>query len=91
MERMREWPRRFPVVGDVRGQGLMIGIEFVTDQQTKAKAGPLRDRVVQMAFERGLLVLGAGENVLRLMPPLVIDDAQADCALDILEAAIAQL
>ncbi len=91
MERMREWPARFPVVGDVRGQGLMIGIEFVTDQQTKAKAGPLRDRVVQMAFERGLLVLGAGENVLRLMPPLVIDDVQADCALDILEASIAQL
>ena len=91
MERMREWPARFPVVGDVRGQGLMIGIEFVTDQQTKAKAGPLRDRVVQMAFERGLLVLGAGENVLRLMPSLVIDEAQADCALDILEAAISEL
>jgi 4-aminobutyrate aminotransferase len=91
MERMREWPARFPVVGDVRGQGLMIGIEFVTDQQSKAKAGPLRDRIVQMAFERGLLVLGAGENVLRLMPPLVIDDAQADCALDILEASIATL
>jgi 4-aminobutyrate aminotransferase len=91
MERMREWPARFPVVGDVRGQGLMIGIEFVTDQQTKAKAGPLRDRLVQMAFERGLLVLGAGENVLRLMPPLIIDDAQADCALNILEDLIAQL
>jgi 4-aminobutyrate aminotransferase len=91
LDRMREWPRRFPVVGDVRGAGLMIGVEFVTDQQTKQKAPALRDRVVQVAFERGLLVLGAGENVLRLMPPLVIDEAQADCALDILEAAIGRL
>jgi 4-aminobutyrate aminotransferase len=91
LDRMREWPRRFSVVGDVRGAGLMIGVEFVADQQTKQKAPALRDRVVQMAFERGLLVLGAGENVLRLMPPLVIDETQADCALDILEAAISRL
>ncbi|HYM11747.1 MAG TPA: aminotransferase class III-fold pyridoxal phosphate-dependent enzyme, partial [Bryobacterales bacterium] len=88
MERLQEWPRRFPVVGDVRGMGLMIGIEFVADQQTKQKAPALRDAVVQKAFQRGLLTLGCGENVLRLMPPLVIDAAQADCALDILEEAL---
>ena len=88
MNRLREWPRRFPIVGDVRGMGLMIGIEFVSDQQTKQKAPGIRDRVVQMAFEHGLLVLGAGENVLRLMPPLVIDAAQADFALDVLEEVI---
>jgi 4-aminobutyrate aminotransferase len=91
MERMREWPRRFPVVGEVRGLGLMIGVEFVKDQQTREKAPALRDKVVQAAFERGLLVLGCGENVLRLMPPLVIDEAQADCALGILEESIARL
>jgi len=85
MQRLQAWPSRFPTVGDVRGMGLMIGIEFVSDQQSKAKAPALRDRVVESAFERGLLVLGAGENVLRLMPPLVIDADQADFAIDLLE------
>ncbi len=91
MERLQHWPRRFPVVGDVRGLGLMIGIEFVSDQQSKRKAPELRDRVVQAAFQRGLLVLGAGENVLRLMPPLIIDADQADFALDVLEEVISGL
>jgi 4-aminobutyrate aminotransferase len=85
LERLRQWPQRYRVVGDVRGQGLMIGIEFVTDPETKQKAPELRDRVVQEAFRRGLLVLGAGENVVRLMPPLIIDEHQADFALDVLE------
>ena len=59
-------------MGDVRGLGLMIGIELVTDQKTKERAMKLRDEVVQMCFERGLLVLGAGPNSIRLCPPLVI-------------------
>ena len=88
MTRLREWPSRFPTVGQVRGLGLMIGIEFVHDQAARQKNGTLRDRVVQAAFERGLLVLGCGENVLRLMPPLTIDAAQADFAADLLEEAI---
>jgi 4-aminobutyrate aminotransferase len=91
LDRLAEWPRRFPVVGDVRGMGLMIGIELVTDRQSKQKAPALRDQVVQRAFERGLLTLGAGENVLRLMPPLVIDADQADFALDVLEEVIGKL
>lgn len=80
MDRLRDWPRRFPIVGDVRGLGLMIGIELVRDQQTKEPAPDLRDRLVQMAFERGLLVLGAGPNSIRLSPPLVITRDQADFA-----------
>ena len=91
LERLREWPARYPVVGDVRGLGLMIGIELVTDRETREKAPALRDRVVREAFERGLLVLGCGENVLRLMPPLVIDDDQAQFALDVLEEVIGRL
>ncbi|HEY1337465.1 MAG TPA: acetyl ornithine aminotransferase family protein, partial [Bryobacteraceae bacterium] len=54
MSRLRDWPARFPVVGDVRGLGLMIGIELVRDQKTKERAGQLRDRVVSLTFERGL-------------------------------------
>ncbi len=69
MDRMKTWPGRFPLVGDVRGLGLMIGIELVRDQKTKERAPEERDRIVDMAFERGLLILGAGENTLRLSPP----------------------
>jgi len=88
MDRMREWPARFSTVGDVRGLGLMLGIEFVRDRQTREKAPEVRDRIVQLAFERGLLVLGAGENVVRLSPPLTITLDQAAFALDTLEDCI---
>ena len=86
--RMDTWPARFPTVGEVRGLGLMIGIELVRDQQTKEKAGHLRDAVIGMAFERGLLILGAGDNTIRLSPPLTITRDQADYAMDVLEDSI---
>jgi len=91
MERMRQWPSRFPIVGDVRGLGLMLGVELVHDQNTKEKAPKLRDRVVDLAFERGLLILGAGDNTLRLCPPLVVTRDQCDFALDTLEACLAMV
>jgi 4-aminobutyrate aminotransferase len=69
----------------------MIGVELVKDQRTKEKAPQLRDRVVDLAFERGLLILGAGDNTLRLCPPLVITRDQCDFALDILEGCLRQL
>ena len=75
-------------MGDVRGLGLMIGIELVRDQATREKAPQLRDRVVDLAFERGLLVLGAGENTIRLCPPLVITRDQCDFALETLEECL---
>ena len=87
-ERMRDWPARFPIVGDVRGLGLMLGIELVRDQATKEKAPELRDRVIDLAFERGLLILGAGDNTLRLCPPLVITRDQCDFAIDTLEECL---
>jgi 4-aminobutyrate aminotransferase len=88
LERMRDWPRRFPPVGEVRGLGLMIGIEIVKDQASREPAPELRDRVVQMAFERGLLVLGAGVSVIRLSPPLVISTDQAAFAVETLEECL---
>jgi 4-aminobutyrate aminotransferase len=88
-DRMRDWPARFPAVGQVRGLGLMIGIELVRDQATRERAPELRDRVVNKAFERGLLVLGAGENTIRLCPPLVITRDQCDFALETLETCLA--
>ena len=91
MERLRDWPRRFPTVGDVRGLGLMIGIELIRDRETKEKAPELRDRLVELAFERGLLVLGAGENTVRLCPPLTITRDQAGFALQTLESCLGAL
>ncbi len=84
-DRMDSWPSRFPIVGDVRGLGLMIGIELVRDQHTKEKAVVERDAILGMAFERGLLILGAGDNTIRLSPPLTITRDQADYAMDVLE------
>jgi 4-aminobutyrate aminotransferase len=86
--RMNDWPARFPIVGQVRGLGLMIGIEIVRDQQTREKAPRTRDRVSQLAFERGLLVLGAGDNSIRLCPPLVVTRDQCDFAVDTLEECL---
>ncbi|HEY1204799.1 MAG: acetyl ornithine aminotransferase family protein [Bryobacteraceae bacterium] len=87
MERLAGWPARIASVGDVRGVGLMIAIELVRDRGTKERAQDLRDAVVERVFERGLLVLGAGENAIRLCPPLVITREQADFAMDVLEEA----
>src|SRR5271157_2772908 len=86
--RIDGWPARFPTVGQVRGLGLMIGIEMVRDQQSREKAPQIRDRVVDLAFERGLLVLGAGENSIRLCPPLVVTRDQCDFAVETLEACL---
>jgi len=88
LDRLRDWPQRFPHVGDVRGLGLMIGFELVRDRMTKERAPELRDRIQEMAFERGLLVLGAGRNSMRLCPPLVITRDQADFAVDTLEECL---
>lgn len=91
MKRTADWTEKHKIVGQVRGKGLMIGIEFVRDQKTKEKATDLRNKLVQMAFHKGLLVLGSGDTTLRLCPPLLIDEAQADFALDTLEACINEL
>jgi 4-aminobutyrate aminotransferase len=88
MDRLRDWPARFPEVGEVRGLGLMIGIELIRDRETREKNPRLRDRIVELAFERGLLILGAGDNSLRLSPPLVINREQCDFALDTLEECL---
>jgi 4-aminobutyrate aminotransferase len=88
MDRLLGWPKKHPMVGDVRGRGLMIGVEIVADQKSKTPAQKQRDRIVELAFERGVLFLGAGETALRIAPPLVVTREQADIALDVLEECI---
>ena len=88
LERMQTWKKKHRMVGDVRGRGLMIGLEIVSDQALKTPAPTERDAIIQRAFERGLLLLGAGENTIRLTPPLVITKAQATKAMNILEECL---
>jgi 4-aminobutyrate aminotransferase len=88
LERLRGWKQTHPLVGDVRGRGLMIGIELVKDKTTREPATALRNRVETLAFERGLMVLGCGETSLRLSPPLIVNQNEATVALDILEEAL---
>jgi 4-aminobutyrate aminotransferase len=88
---LRELAAKHPLIGDVRGRGLMIGVELVRDRQTKERATTERDRVVQECFKRGLLVLGAGQNAIRLSPPLVLTTAQADTAIEILDQALSSV
>lgn len=88
MTRLEGWKKTHPSVGDVRGRGLMIGVELVKDKATREPAAALRNQVEELAFERGLMILGCGENTLRLCPPLVITEEEAEVALDILEDAL---
>ncbi len=76
------------LIGDVRGRGLMIGVELVRNRVSKERATTERDHVVRECFRRGLLVLGAGRNAIRLCPPLVLTRDQADTAVRILDGAL---
>jgi 4-aminobutyrate aminotransferase len=89
-KRMTGWIGKHPMVGDVRGRGLMLAVEIVQDKQSKAPVSKVRDQIVERAFEKGVLVLGCGETSVRLSPPLIVSEQQADFALDVLEACIAE-
>ena len=88
LERLGTWCGKHEVVGHVRGRGLMIGVELVQDKHTQKPAGALRDQVVELAFRRGVLLLGCGESTIRLCPPLIITQDEMDVALDIVEQCL---
>ncbi len=88
LQRLRTWVEKHPMVGDVRGMGLMIGVEIVKDKKTKAMTRDDRDRITQLAFERGVVLLGAGESSIRIAPPLIVTQEQASIAMDVLEECI---
>jgi len=91
LQRLDTWKHSHPLVGDVRGRGLMIGIELVKDKATREPAAALRNRVETLAFEKGLMILGCGETSLRLCPPLIVSEQEAMVALDILEEALTEV
>ncbi|MBI4063757.1 MAG: acetyl ornithine aminotransferase family protein [Elusimicrobia bacterium] len=87
---LKKLQKEFEVIGDVRGLGLMIGVELVKDRETKERAPELRSAIVEACFEKGLLILGCGPNTLRLCPPLTAARKDIDRALGILRAAFKQ-
>jgi 4-aminobutyrate aminotransferase len=91
LEQLRELSDRHPCIGDVRGLGLMVGVECVQDRTTREPAIALRDAVVQACFRRGLLVLGCGECAVRFSPPLVVDEKDVSTATRIFEQALTEI
>jgi 4-aminobutyrate aminotransferase len=81
MGRLHALMDKHPLIGDVRGKGLMIGVELVRDRQTKERATTERDRIVQGMFQKGVLILGAGRNAIRFAPPMVLTKDQADAVV----------
>ena len=88
MKRLRELQDKYDQIGDVRGRGLMIGVEFVKNRETKEPYVAFRNTVIEEAFKRGLIILGAGISALRIQPPLVIKEEHVDIAIEILEESI---
>jgi 4-aminobutyrate aminotransferase len=88
-EGLRKLMQKHDCIGDVRGLGLMVGVEFVEDKSSMKPAPELRDRVESACFERGLIILGAGFNTIRWSPPLILTRENVDVALEIFDEAIA--
>jgi 4-aminobutyrate aminotransferase len=90
IDALEEIKARHPSIGDVRGKGLMIGVEFVKDKETKVPAADIRDAVEEISFRNGLVSLSCGKNVIRIAPALNIEKALIDEGLQIFEDAITQ-
>ena len=90
LNRLADIQSRHASIGQVRGMGLMIGVEFVKDQETRQPDEDLRDRIIHLAFQNGLLLLGCGKSTIRISPPLSINQAEIDQGLAIFEDVISQ-
>jgi 4-aminobutyrate aminotransferase len=88
IQRLRELQQRFPCIGEVRGKGLMIGMELVTDRASRAPAKKLCEAVLTRAYHHGLLLLSCGASTVRFIPPLMINRGHVDEALTLLEPAL---
>jgi 4-aminobutyrate aminotransferase len=91
MDRLRALADKHQIIGDVRGMGMMIGVEFVKDRKTKVRATDERNAIVQAMFRRGILILGAGKNAVRFAPPLVLSKDQADSVLKAFDESLSAI
>ncbi|MEO0225527.1 MAG: acetyl ornithine aminotransferase family protein [candidate division WOR-3 bacterium] len=91
LKKLNGLKKRYEFIGDVRGKGLMIGIELVLDQDSKEPVPEKRDGVVVECFKRGLLILGAGQSSIRFCPPLIIKEAEIEIGMEIFESALTKI
>ena len=91
MRRLQGFADKFPIVGEVRGKGLMIGVELVKDRASKEPAKKLCDALITRAYHNGLILLQCGQSTVRFMPPLVIDEADVDEALLLLDRSLTEV
>jgi 4-aminobutyrate aminotransferase len=91
MKQLRTLAHRYPVIGDVRGKGLMIGMELVTDRETRTPAKTLCDALVTRAYHNGLILLSCGQSTLRFMPPLLITEADVDEAVALVDISLGEV
>jgi len=87
-KRLEELQNKHEVIGDVRGLGLMLAADFVKDRKTKEHATKLRDKIEEIAYKKGLLLLGCGKSAIRFIPPLVVTEKQIDAAIEVLDQSI---
>ncbi len=85
---LKELQTNHSCIGDVRGKGLMIGVEFVKDRKTKEAATDLRNEVVDRCFEKGLLTLGCGDSTIRITPPLCVTEEEIREGLEIFALSV---
>jgi 4-aminobutyrate aminotransferase len=88
LKRLEEMKEKYDIIGDVRGKGLMIGIELVKDRRTKEFAREERHKIILNALAKGLMLLPAGTSVIRICPPLTIKKKEADRGLEIFEESL---
>jgi len=91
MARLYELQSRYEKIGEIRGKGLMIGMELVTDRTSRSPAREFCDRFITRAYENGLMLLSCGQSTVRFMPPLVVTAAEIDEAVSILDATFSEL
>jgi 4-aminobutyrate aminotransferase len=91
VEGLRHLQNIYVCMGDVRGKGLMVGVELVKDRETKEPATDWRARIISKTFEKGLLLLGCGENSIRFCPALTVTAAEIDECLTIFEEAVKEV
>jgi len=91
IQKLRDMQKNYECMGDVRGKGLMIGVELVKDRTTKERASEWRNKLVRRAFEKGLLLLGCGENTVRFCPPLIVTEEDVDLCLTLFEEALREV
>ena len=91
LQKLRTLASRYEVIGQIRGKGLMLGMELVTDRSTRTPATSLCDALITRAFHNGLLLLSCGQSTVRFMPPLMVSEADVDEALALLESSMTQV